>query len=392
MPVRASVPVAVAITGLVLIATTMRGPFTAVGPLLDTIRTDLHLSGAGAGVLGMLPLLAFAGIAPVAPAIARRIGLERSLVVALAVHTVGLVLRALPGVVALFVGTALIGIAIGMVNVLLLALIKRDNPGRAAALTGLYTTTMGTFAMLGSGLAVPVADAAPGGWRTSLGVWAILAVIALVVWLPRLRTPVSEMSIVDAPGVSHWRSPLAWQLTTFMGLQSFGFYVAISWLPSILHSHGVSVTAAGWYLALMQLCGLIASAVSAPLIGRLPDQRLLGAAASGLALLSYLGFLVFPGLGILWSSTVGFSQGVCITLALSLFALRARDARRAAALSGMGQSFGYLLAAFGPLLFGVLHDSTGSWTTPLVILVGLITVQSIVSLGAGRNRYVGEES
>src|SRR5438132_10173819 len=128
MPVRASVPVAVAIAGLILIATTMRGPFTAVGPLLDTIRSDLHLSGAGAGALGMLPLLAFAGISPVAPVIARRIGLERSLVVALAVHTAGLVLRALPGVVALFAGTALIGVAIGTVNVLLLALIKRDNP------------------------------------------------------------------------------------------------------------------------------------------------------------------------------------------------------------------------------------------------------------------------
>jgi CP family cyanate transporter-like MFS transporter len=391
MAVRASVPVAVAITGLVLIATTMRGPFTSVGPLLDTIRTDLHLSGAGAGALGMLPLLAFAGIAPVSPGIARRIGLERSLVVALAAHTAGLVLRALPGIVPLFAGTALIGVAIGMVNVLLLALIKRDNPGRAAALTGLYTTTMGTFAMLGSGLAVPVAEAAPGGWRTSLGVWAIPAVIALAVWLPRLRAPVAEVSVVDARAGSHWRSPLAWQLTTFMGLQSFGFYVAISWLPTILHSHGVSVTAAGWYLALMQLSGLIASAASAPLIGRLPDQRLLGALASGLALLSYLGLLAFPGLGILWSATVGFAQGMCITLALSLFALRARDARQAAALSGMGQSVGYLLAALGPLLFGVLHDATGGWTTPLLILVALIAVQTIVSLGAGRNRYVGEE-
>jgi CP family cyanate transporter-like MFS transporter len=391
MPVRASVPVAVAIAGLILIATTMRGPFTAVGPLLDTIRSDLHLSGAGAGALGMLPLLAFAGISPVAPVIARRIGLERSLVVALAVHTAGLVLRALPGVVALFAGTAFIGVAIGMVNVLLLALIKRDNPARAAALTGLYTTTMGTFAMLGSGLAVPVANAAPGGWRTSLGVWAILAMIALVVWLPRLRSPVADASIVDTPVVSHWRSPLAWQLTTFMGLQSFGFYVAISWLPTILHSHGVSVTAAGWYLALMQLSGLIASAVCAPLIGRLPDQRLLGALASGLGMLSYLGFVVAPGLGILWSATVGFSQGVCITLALSLFALRAKDARQAAALSGMGQSLGYLLAALGPLLFGVLHDATGSWTPPLLILVALITLQSAVALGAGRNRYIGEE-
>jgi MFS transporter, CP family, cyanate transporter len=173
-----------------------------------------------------------------------------------------------------------------------------------------------------------------------------------------------------------------------MGLQSLGFYVSVSWLPTILHTHGVSPASAGWYLALMQLTGLLASAASASIVRRLPDQRLFAGGAALLGVLSFLGFVVVPELGMLWSATVGFSQGVGITLALSFFALRAKDADQAAKLSGMGQSIGYLFAALGPLLFGVLHDVTGGWAIPLVLLAGLIAVQAIVGLGAGRVRYV----
>lgn len=373
------------LTGIVLVATTMRGPITAVGPLLDTIRTDLGMSAAAAGVLTMLPLLGFAAVSPLGSGFARRLGLERAITLALLVLGVGVALRSGPGRVTLFTGTALIGVGIGLINVLLSGLVKRDHPDRAAALTGLYTTVMGAFAMLGSGLAVPVADAAPGGWRTSLAVWVVFVLIALVAWIPQLRARAAAPAAPPRPADrSHWRSPLAWQLTAFMGLQSLGFYVAVSWLPSILHAGGVSPALAGWYLALMQLTGLLASAVSPAIVRRLPDQRLYAAGAALLGAVSFLGFVFAPALSPLWSATVGFSQGVGITLALSFFALRARDAHQAAALSGMGQSLGYLLAAFGPLLFGLLHDSTGDWTLPLLILAGLITAQAVVALGAGR--------
>jgi CP family cyanate transporter-like MFS transporter len=383
---RTLAPVGLAIAGIVLIAATMRGPITSVGPLLETIRGDTGLSAAGAGVLSMLPLLAFAAVSPLAPGLARRIGLERALGLALSVLAVGLALRSAPGMASLFAGTALLGVGIGLINVLLSALIKRDYPDRAPALTGLYTTVMGALAMTGSGIAVPVADHAPGGWRTSLGLWVFVALIALIAWLPRLRA--ADHTPSNTNGYPVRRSLLAWQLTAFMGLQSLGFYVSVSWLPTILHAHGVSPAAAGWHVALMQLTGLLASAISPVVLRYLPDQRLFAAGAAVLGVLSFLGFVVLPDLSWLWSATVGLSQGVGITLALSFFALRARDARQAAALSGMGQSLGYLLAAIGPLLFGVLHDATGGWGTPLVILAGLIGVQAVVALGAGKARQL----
>jgi CP family cyanate transporter-like MFS transporter len=379
--------VGLAIVGIVLMAACMRGPITSVGPVLETIRADTGLSAVGAGVLSMLPLLAFAAVSPVAPGFSRWLGLERSLGAALGVLAAGLAIRSIPGTPTLFAGTALLGVGIGLINVLLSALIKRDYSDRAPALTGLYTTVMGALAMIGSGIAVPVADHAPGGWRTSLGLWVIFAVVALVAWLPRLRTGSNPTTESSANGPLR-RSSLAWQLTAFMGLQSLGFYVSVSWLPTILHAHGTSLASAGWHVALMQFTGLLASAASPLVIRRMPDQRPLGAGAAVLGVLSFLGFVVAPNLSWLWSATVGLSQGVGITLALSFFALRARDARQAAALSGMGQSLGYLLAALGPLLFGVLHDATGGWGTPLVILAALIGVQAVVALGAGRARQL----
>ncbi|MFL6142514.1 MAG: MFS transporter [Labedaea sp.] len=377
-----------AVLAIALIAATLRGPFTSVGPLLEMIRLDTGLSSSGAGVLSMLPLLAFAAVSPLASSFAARVGLERAIGAAIGVLVVGLVLRSWPGLPWLFIGTALIGVAIGLVNVLLSALIKRDHPDRAAGLTGLYITTMGAFAMVGAGIAVPVAGAMPGGWRAALGLWVVVAAVALIAWLPRLRANARPATSGEPTDRSHWRSGLAWQLTAFMGLQSLGFYVAISWLPTILHSHGLSPTVAGAYVALMQLTGLFASAATPAIVRRLPDQRLFASAAAVLGVLSYLGFVVAPELSLLWTATVGVSQGVGITLALSFFALRAHDARQAAALSGMGQSLGYLLAALGPLLFGILHDATNSWSPPLLILAGLITAQAVVALAAGRSRHV----
>lgn len=375
------------IAGIVLMAATMRGPLTVVGPLLETIRADVHLSVVGAGALTTLPLLAFAAVSPCASALGRRLGLEAALGSTLTVLVAALAIRSVPGTLALFAGTTLIGIAIGLMNVLLSGLIKRDYPDRVLALTGLYTTTMGAFAVIGSGVAVPVADVAPGGWRTSLALWIPIALIALGLWLPRWRDRALTRTAAGSGRRAHWRSSLAWQLTAFMGLQSLGFYAAVVYLPSILHSNGMGMTSAGWHLAMMLLTGLLGSAVSPPIVRRLPDQRLLAAGAAGLGVLSYLGFVVAPDLALLWSATVGLSQGIGITLALSFFALRARDAREAAALSGMGQSLGYLFAALGPPLLGVLHDTTGGWTSPLLVLAGIIGAQAIVALGVGRARH-----
>lgn len=376
------------IAGIVLIAANLRGPLTMVGPLLETIRGETKLSAGEAGLLPALPLLTFAVVSPLVSRVARRMGIERTLWGALLVLAAGILLRSLPAMPMLWVGTALLGIAIAFGNVLLPSLIKRDFPHRVAMMTGVYSMVMGAVGAIASGVAVPMAMALPGGWRTAFGCLAGLTLIAAAIWLPQLsdrgRPAVSGQGMAGAP----WRSALAWQVTAFMGLQSSVFYITLSWLPAILREHGASEESAGWLLFLAQLLGVAMSMPVPLLAGRLADQRLPAAVGALLGLLGYFGLLVAPDLMVLWSVVIGLSTGTSFVLALSFLSLRAADSHQAAALSGMAQSCGYLLATAGPVVFGALHDASRGWTVPLVVLIGIVTAQGVAGVGAGRAAHV----
>ncbi len=377
---------------ILLLAVNLRAAITSVGPLTGAIRGDTGISGGLAGLVTTLPLLAFGVLSPVAPRLARRFGTERTLLASLVLLVAGILLRSSGPVVALLGGTALLGLAIAAGNVLVPSLVKRDFPERAGAMTGLFTAVMGAAAAAAVGLAVPLADRLGLGWRGSLACWAAPAAVAALVWVApaqeRGRPP--PRAEPPTPGARRlWRSTLAWQVTLFMGLQSLAYYTVIAWLPAILHDQGLPASSAGWLVSLTQLSGLLTS-LSIPLLAvRRRSQRLPAAAAALLSLSGYAGLLLAGGnLVVLWCLLVGLSQGALISLALTLFALRAPDARHAAELSGMAQSVGYLLAAAGPTLFGLLHDLTGAWTVPLAGLAATSVALLAAGLGAGRDAYV----
>ncbi|ASS74653.1 MFS transporter [Tumebacillus algifaecis] len=371
------------ILGIVFIAANLRGAITGVGPLIGAIRADTGLSNTIAGLLTTLPLLAFAALSPLAPKIARRIGTENTLFAGIALLAAGIILRSVPSVAALFVGTALIGFAIAIGNVLLPSLIKRDFQHRVGLMTGLYTLAMCAFASLGSGLSVPLSEGLELGWRLSLMCWALLAIVALFIWYPQVRplpTDATEPSRSTPRDTRLFKSALAWQVTLFMGLQSFAFFAAVAWLPELLHSRGISETTAGWMVSLMQLVSLPATFFVPVLAGRRKSQRGLVTAMVTVFFIGY-GGLLWAGnsLLMLWILLLGLGQGASISLALTFLALRAPNARVAADLSGMAQSVGYLLAACGPFLFGFLHDLTHAWTASLLVLL----LSNVALLGAG---------
>jgi CP family cyanate transporter-like MFS transporter len=76
------------------------------------------------------------------------------------------------------------------------------------------------------------------------------------------------------------------------------------------------------------------------------------------------------------------------SLALTVIALRARNAEDTAQLSGMAQGFGYLFAGTGPFLFGLLHDFSDGWTIPFAMFLVVYVVQIVAGAAAGRTRYV----
>lgn len=390
----------VILVGLLMVAGNLRAGITTVGPVLDDVQTDLGLSDVTASVLISLPLIAFAVVSPFAPALGRRLGFERCLALALAGLAVGLVLRSLPGLPLLWIGTALLGVAVAVLNVVLPALVKRDFPTRIGQVTGAYSAVQSIFAATAAGVAVPVSRLGSVGWRLPLGMWAGLAVLAIGVMAPQLRrhtvvpAAADDVAVPHAPhtdagvdaGGSPWRHPLAWQVTAFMGLQSVAFYVLITWLPSIEKDAGVSAGSAGVHQFLLNAFAIAGALICSRLVPRLPDQRLLATVYPALFVIAVLGVLAAPRAGVVWASIAGLAGGGCIVLALSFFGLRTRHHAQAASLSGMAQCVGYLLAAAGPLLVGAIHDAADSWTPALVVVLALQVI--LVGFGylAGRDR------
>jgi MFS transporter, CP family, cyanate transporter len=402
--------------GILLLAGNLRAVLTSVGPLVGEIRADLGISSGVAGLITTLPLLAFAALSSQAPRIARRFGTYRTLLASMVVLVAGTLLRSTGPVAALFAGTAMLGLAIAVGNVLLPGLVKRHFPGRTGQMTGLYSATMGLLATVAVGLSVPLADRAGLGWRGSLACWAAPAAVAALVWVPLARggpepadqadpgdpidpgDPTVAVDETDDRAASRphrrrargvWSSGLAWQVTVFMGLQSLCFYSSAAWLAEILRDRGLSASSAGWLVSLLQL-SVLPTALTIPLLAaRRSSQRVHAVAAATLLLSAYVGLLLSgTSLLWLWCAAIGLASGALFSLSLTLFALRAPDARSAADLSGMAQSVGYLLAAIGPTALGLAHDLTGAWTVPLGLLAATSVVLVVAGFGAGRDAQV----
>ncbi len=370
---------------LLLVAANLRASLTGVGPLLTDIQSELSLSATAAGMLGSLPVLMFALFAPLAR-LGERIGTERLIMAGLVALVAGILLRSEGHVASLFVGTAILGAAIAMTNVLVPALVKQHYPTRIPQLTSAYATAMQVFASLGSGVAVPLAVVLPGGWRSSLAAWALLGVVAIVFWLPHLRAPRPAAPAVNGAAALHppWRRAVAWQITGFLGLQSTLFYTAISWYPTYLHDFGYSAAAAGWMITLYQVFALLAGMLVPLLIRRFDDQRQLAVGVATLGFTATCGLWLAPGLAGGWMVLLGIGAGPSLILSLSFIGLRAGSASTAAALSLMTQAGGYFIAMLGPLAFGFVRDLTGGWTGPLLFLMAVAVGQGLCGLGAGR--------
>ncbi len=381
------------VVGIVLLAVNLRPALTGLTPLIGQIRADTGISYGVAGLLTALPLLAMGLLSPIASLLAHRFGMERVLLASMLVLAAGILLRSAGAVTALFLGTAVLGAAIAIGNVLLPGLVKREFPERVGLMTSTYSTALAVSAAIAAGASFPLADQVGIGWRASLGSWALLALVAAVAWLPQMRSArPTNASPADSQGVNGpWRSALAWQVTLFMGLQSLGYYVVLTWLPEILQEQaGISASLAGWMLALAQAVGIASIFLAPVLAGMRPSQHGVVVVAVALTGAGALGLLVAAETATaLWVVLLGLGQGACFSLALTFFALRAPDSEHAAALSGMAQTVGYLLAAVGPFLFGLLRDTTHAWTVPLALLFAVAVCLLLTGLGAARDAHVG---
>jgi CP family cyanate transporter-like MFS transporter len=392
-------------TGLLIIALNVRIGVASVGPVLTNIRDDLGLSATAASLLTTIPVVAFGAFAFLAPWLTRRLGMHQLLGLAMAALAFGIALRRQPALASLFAGTVIVGAAIAIANVVIPAVIKSDFPHRVGPWMGVYSTALFLSAAVADGLTVPLLRAVGGHWRPALALWALPAAAACLTWIPqffrsapysgpaRHRHACKAVSTpAEAPEPSFraiLTDPVAIAVTVYMGIQCTGYYVTLTWLPSLLRDDGMDPHSAGWMLSYSAFPGVAAALVTPALARRIRPAWVAVAVSVLLYGTAYAGLAVFPVRGAyLWMTLLGLGQGASISLSLSYIAWRSPDARHTAQVSTMAQGFGYLLASLGPIGIGAVHTASGGWTVPLAVLAALLVPQLTAGVLASRERQV----
>lgn len=377
------------LVGIVVLAFNLRPAAVSVGPVLSELTGELGMSGATAGLLTTLPVLAFAVFGAAAPDLARRAGLHRVTLASLTAVVAGLAVRARTDQVWLFLVMSLLALAgMAAANVLLPSLVRLHFPHRVGLLTSLYTTSLALGLTLASGLTVPIAEQY-GSWRWGLFAWAVTAGLAALPWIGLLRhdaAPASAPHTITLRQVA--RTRLGWAMALFFGLQSLQAYSIFGWFAQIYRDAGFSAATAGGLLMVISAMSIPLSFLIPSVAARLHDQTWLMVGLVACYPVGYVGLILAPVSGAwVWAVLVGTAASV-FPLILMLIGLRARTAEGTAALSGFTQSVGYLIAAIGPFGMGVLYEATGGWTLPLSALTVLVAGQLVAGLAVARPSYI----
>ena len=407
-----------ALAGILLVALNLRVAVASVSPIADQISADVPLSTVALGTLGALPPVAFALSGLLAPLLAKRVGLEAGIALAAMAMVVGHLVRGLAGTYpTLLLGSVLVLAGMGFGNILLPPAVKRYFPDRIGLVTTAYATLLSLSTAGPAILAAPVADAE--GWRVSLGVWAILAVTGLVPWVlllvrdrrerrdrddhddrrdrddrPNRREEAGDDLDSAAPALFRrmLRSRTAWAIGLSFAVSSLNAYAAFAWFPSMLVDIAeVDRTTAGALLAVYGLMGLPAALLLPALAVRIRNVGLLMQVGVGFFVAGYAGLLLAPAAApLLWVVLTGLGP-IIFPVCLVLINVRTRSHHTAIALSGLVQTIGYTIGALGPLVVGVLHDTTGGWTAPLLFLMSTTAIASVTGVMLARPRFVEDD-
>lgn len=385
---------------IVAAAFNLRPLVAGLGPLLDRVRVDLGMSTTVAGLLAAVAPLCFAVVGIAGPALSRKVGPIAVIAVGMGAIALGVVGRSFAGGTAVFLlltAVALAGVAVA--NVLLPVVIKRYFPDRVGPMIGLYSMALALGTTVAAAATVPLTAALGHGWRVGLGSWGVLAAAGMVLWLVlAVRYRERAAALAAAAGASPTsaelpirRSPTAWALAVFLGLQATSAYGTMGFLPKIYQDAGVSAGESGVLLALVMAISVPASFVLPNLAVRRGDQRIFVLVLGLCGIGGYLGLMFAAGSAAwLWACLVGLSM-CAFPLALTMLGLRARTPAGVGRLSAFAQSLGYLISVPGPILIGRLYQSTGSWYLPLGFLALILVPQIIIGLRAAQPRFIEDE-
>lgn len=382
------------LVAIVAISFSLRAPITSIGSLAGLIRDDLGVSNGFVGFITTLPLITFAVCSPFVSKVSARFGIGKTMLTGLIAIVAGGLLRGYTGTAGLLIGTALIGVGISAANVLIPSIVKLKFPERIGIVTSIYITSMAVFASVGAGGSYPLAMAGLG-WGTASAVWAGVALLAVFAWFPQrklegyteiIAEQAGRKAVRSSSSASIWKSPLAWCLTLFFGMQSLNFYSLTAWLPSILQGYGMAPDTAGYMALWFQLVGIPSSFLAPILAARMRNQRTI---VNGICISYFLGLVLlatFHSTPAVLIALFFLSNGGAASFSwiMAMFSLKSADAGEAISLAGMSQSVGYLLSAIGPTLCGVIFDAFGTWSLVFVLFFAMTAVMAAAGILASK--------
>ena len=370
--------VALAVAGIVLVGLNLRPAVASLSPIYEAVARSFAVGNGARSVMGSLPVFCFAIFGALTPRLARRIGLARSLALAMALVCLGQLGRAyLSHSVVIFGLLSVVALGgIGLGNVLVPQAIRHYLPQRIAQMTGLYLACTIVGASLPSLIAVPSADAI--GWRNYLGAWGLFALIAVLPWLAMLGESVNPTHFRRTT-LPMWRSTTAWAVTALFFVGSCLTFTLIQWLPPLLKStDDMSPATAGVMLSIFTLVALPINLIIPGLLARMHRPYVVVGLTALCAVVGPIGLVLAPHVAWIWVVLAGVGATL-LSVGVTLVNLRTSTEEGAGQLSGFMQGFGYLIAGTGPFLVGYLYAATGGWVAPCVFLASL----GVVAAAAG---------
>lgn len=379
---------------ILLVGATLRSPIASVGPLVPHIKNDLAMSNTAIGFMNTLPLIAFGLFSPLVPKIAAKLGIEVTLLVSMFILSFGVIFRVLGNSSVLIIGTLIIGIAISAGNVLTPSLIKSSFIKNTGFVVGIYSITMNLISALSSGLTSSIANSGAFDWQFAMQLWVVFPVLAIIAFFLRfpqlkIKENLTFGNVHNEITTTVWKSKFAWAITLYMGLQSLIPYSLFAWLPQILETKGFNANQAGWYMSIFQLAMLPINFVIPIITSKMQKQSFLTLTAGLLLVVGLLGMLLLNNNWIIvFLILIGLGTGATYSLAMMFFVLKTVSVKKSSDLSGMAQSIGYLLAASGPLLLGIISQQTGNWNFSIILLIVVGILVSIFGFISGKDMKI----
>jgi CP family cyanate transporter-like MFS transporter len=379
---------------ILLVGATLRSPIASVGPLVPHIKNDLAMSNTAIGFMNTLPLIAFGLFSPLVPKIAAKLGIEVTLLVSMFILSFGVIFRVLGNSSVLIIGTLIIGIAISAGNVLTPSLIKSSFIKNTGFVVGIYSITMNLISALSSGLTSSIANSGAFDWQFAMQLWVVFPVLAIIAFFLRfpqlkIKENLTFGNVHNEITTTVWKSKFAWAITLYMGLQSLIPYSLFAWLPQILETKGFNANQAGWYMSIFQLAMLPINFVIPIITSKMQKQSFLTLTAGLLLVVGLLGMLLLNNNWIIaFLILIGLGTGATYSLAMMFFVLKTVSVKKSSDLSGMAQSIGYLLAASGPLLLGIISQQTGNWNFSIILLIVVGILVTIFGFISGKDMKI----